>query len=63
MFRGYIEAIRELEQQLDSGNGKIKFDDIVVACGRFFFFFWSMGSLGPFSLFSFFLLTRSWASC
>ncbi|KAL4012815.1 hypothetical protein IC575_029929 [Cucumis melo] len=30
---GYIEAIRELEQQLDSGNGKIKFDDIVVACG------------------------------
>ncbi|XP_023000777.1 putative D-cysteine desulfhydrase 1, mitochondrial isoform X2 [Cucurbita maxima] len=27
---GYIEATREIEEQL---NGKIKFDDIVVACG------------------------------
>ena len=34
MFRGYIEATREIEEQL---NGKIKFDDIVVACGRFCF--------------------------
>ncbi|XP_044465932.1 bifunctional D-cysteine desulfhydrase/1-aminocyclopropane-1-carboxylate deaminase, mitochondrial-like isoform X1 [Mangifera indica] len=30
---GYIEAIRELEQQLQTGAGKLKFDDIVVACG------------------------------
>ncbi|XP_062159766.1 bifunctional D-cysteine desulfhydrase/1-aminocyclopropane-1-carboxylate deaminase, mitochondrial [Alnus glutinosa] len=30
---GYIEAIREIEQQLQTGTGKIKFDDIVVACG------------------------------
>jgi hypothetical protein len=35
LFRGYIEAIREIEQQLQTGTGKIKFDDIVVACGRF----------------------------
>ncbi|XP_057461849.1 putative D-cysteine desulfhydrase 1, mitochondrial [Actinidia eriantha] len=30
---GYIEAIREIEQQLQTGNGKAGFDDIVVACG------------------------------
>ncbi|KAM5570294.1 hypothetical protein ABKV19_011119 [Rosa sericea] len=30
---GYIQAIREIEQQLHSGAGKVKFDDIVVACG------------------------------
>ncbi|KAK9278090.1 hypothetical protein L1049_027648 [Liquidambar formosana] len=30
---GYIEAIREIEQQLQSGIGKVGFDDIVVACG------------------------------
>ncbi|KAG7037073.1 putative D-cysteine desulfhydrase 1, mitochondrial [Cucurbita argyrosperma subsp. argyrosperma] len=30
---GYIEAVREIEQQLDTVNDKIKFDDIVVACG------------------------------
>ncbi|XP_038687795.1 putative D-cysteine desulfhydrase 1, mitochondrial isoform X2 [Tripterygium wilfordii] len=30
---GYIEAIREIEQQLQIGTGKVKFDDIVVACG------------------------------
>ena len=37
VFRGYIEAVREIEQQLDTVNDKIKFDDIVVACGRFCF--------------------------
>ncbi|XP_044476357.1 putative D-cysteine desulfhydrase 1, mitochondrial isoform X2 [Mangifera indica] len=30
---GYIEAIREIEQQLLMGAQKLKFDDIVVACG------------------------------
>lgn len=35
IFRGYIEAIREIEEQLQSGIDKVKFDDIVVACGRF----------------------------
>lgn len=30
---GYIEAIREIEQQLQTGTGGAKFDDIVVACG------------------------------
>lgn len=35
LFRGYIEAIREIEQQLQIGTSQIKFDDIVVACGRF----------------------------
>ncbi|KAK7279284.1 hypothetical protein RJT34_24331 [Clitoria ternatea] len=30
---GYIEAVRELEQQIQSGSGNVKFDDIVVACG------------------------------
>ncbi|KAB5531724.1 hypothetical protein DKX38_018394 [Salix brachista] len=30
---GYIEAIREIEQQVQSTTGRIKFDDIVVACG------------------------------
>uniref|UniRef100_A0A7N2MQR5 Tryptophan synthase beta chain-like PALP domain-containing protein n=1 Tax=Quercus lobata TaxID=97700 RepID=A0A7N2MQR5_QUELO len=31
---GYIEAIQEIEQQLQIGTSQIKFDDIVVACGR-----------------------------
>lgn len=35
LFRGYIEAIREVEQQLQTCTGDQKFDDIVVACGRF----------------------------
>ncbi|XP_019422103.1 PREDICTED: putative D-cysteine desulfhydrase 1, mitochondrial [Lupinus angustifolius] len=30
---GYIEAIREIEQQIQSGTSDVKFDDIVVACG------------------------------
>ncbi|XP_059645259.1 bifunctional D-cysteine desulfhydrase/1-aminocyclopropane-1-carboxylate deaminase, mitochondrial [Cornus florida] len=30
---GYIEAIREIEQQLQTGTGKVGFDDIIVACG------------------------------
>ncbi|QHO53297.1 Putative D-cysteine desulfhydrase 1 [Arachis hypogaea] len=30
---GYIEAIREIEQQIQSEANDIKFDDIVVACG------------------------------
>ncbi|KAI5382419.1 hypothetical protein KIW84_070011, partial [Lathyrus oleraceus] len=30
---GYIEAIREIEQQLQSGTSNVKFDDIAVACG------------------------------
>lgn len=30
---GYIEAINEVEQQLQKGADKVKFDDIVVACG------------------------------
>ncbi|KAI3964343.1 hypothetical protein MKX01_024960 [Papaver californicum] len=29
----YIEAAREIEEQLRTGQGKMKFDDIVVACG------------------------------
>ena len=33
-FRGYIEAIREIEQQLHMVADSRKFDDIVVACGR-----------------------------
>ena len=49
ILRGYIEAIREIERQLDTGIDKIKFDDIVVACGRF--------SIAAFSLFTFFLVT------
>jgi hypothetical protein len=35
VLRGYIEAIQEIEQQLQSETGTVKFDDIVVACGRF----------------------------
>lgn len=34
LSRGYIEAIREIEQQLQTA--KERFDDIVVACGRFY---------------------------
>ncbi|XP_043695917.1 putative D-cysteine desulfhydrase 1, mitochondrial [Telopea speciosissima] len=30
---GYIEAIREIQQQIQTGPGKTGFDDIVVACG------------------------------
>lgn len=30
---GYIEAIREIEQQTQTTCGKVQFDDIVVACG------------------------------
>ncbi|WCJ42319.1 D-cysteine desulfhydrase [Euphorbia peplus] len=30
---GYIEAIREIEQQVQASNRSLKFDDIVVACG------------------------------
>ncbi|XP_037493737.1 putative D-cysteine desulfhydrase 1, mitochondrial [Jatropha curcas] len=31
--RGYIEAIKEIEQQVLASNERLKFDDIVVACG------------------------------
>uniref|UniRef100_A0A453PNY8 Uncharacterized protein n=1 Tax=Aegilops tauschii subsp. strangulata TaxID=200361 RepID=A0A453PNY8_AEGTS len=34
-YRGYIEAVRELEQQIQL-SGDVQFDDIVVACGRYF---------------------------
>jgi hypothetical protein len=34
-YRGYIEAISELEQQIQHST-EVKFDDIVVACGRYF---------------------------
>ncbi|KAJ4823447.1 hypothetical protein Tsubulata_051085, partial [Turnera subulata] len=30
---GYIEAVREIEQQVEASGGRLKFDDIVVACG------------------------------
>ncbi|KDP37415.1 hypothetical protein JCGZ_07942 [Jatropha curcas] len=30
---GYIEAIKEIEQQVHASTGRLKFDDIVVACG------------------------------
>ncbi|XWS60797.1 hypothetical protein CRYUN_Cryun07bG0068200 [Craigia yunnanensis] len=30
---GYIEAMREIEQQLQIRTNRVKFDDIVVACG------------------------------
>ncbi|XP_014503532.1 putative D-cysteine desulfhydrase 1, mitochondrial [Vigna radiata var. radiata] len=30
---GYIEAVREIEQQIQRGADNTKFDDIVVACG------------------------------
>lgn len=30
---GYINAISEIEHQLQTGSGKVGFDDIVVACG------------------------------
>ncbi|WCJ42320.1 D-cysteine desulfhydrase [Euphorbia peplus] len=30
---GYIEAIREIELQVQASSGALKFDDIVVACG------------------------------
>ncbi|KAL0417308.1 UNVERIFIED_CONTAM: putative D-cysteine desulfhydrase 1, mitochondrial [Sesamum latifolium] len=30
---GYIEAIREIKEQLEKGNGELAFDDIVSACG------------------------------
>lgn len=34
-FRGYIEAIREIELQTQASHDKFQFDDIVVACGRY----------------------------
>lgn len=34
IIRGYIEAISEIEQQIQSNCGVPQFDDIVVACGR-----------------------------
>ncbi|XP_074330096.1 uncharacterized protein LOC141667478 isoform X2 [Apium graveolens] len=33
-IRGYIEAIREIEMQLQQSASSLGFDDIVVACGR-----------------------------
>ena len=33
-YRGYIEAIREIEMQLQQSASSLGFDDIVVACGR-----------------------------
>ncbi|KAF7061685.1 hypothetical protein CFC21_068357 [Triticum aestivum] len=30
---GYIEAVREIEEQIQSSDGGLQFDDIVVACG------------------------------
>ncbi|XP_042503315.1 bifunctional D-cysteine desulfhydrase/1-aminocyclopropane-1-carboxylate deaminase, mitochondrial-like [Macadamia integrifolia] len=30
---GYVEAIREIQQQIQTGPGKTEFDDIVGACG------------------------------
>jgi D-cysteine desulfhydrase family pyridoxal phosphate-dependent enzyme len=30
---GYIEAIKEIEQQLQQGSSRVQFDDIIVACG------------------------------
>uniref|UniRef100_A0A2N9IRD3 Tryptophan synthase beta chain-like PALP domain-containing protein n=1 Tax=Fagus sylvatica TaxID=28930 RepID=A0A2N9IRD3_FAGSY len=43
---GYIEAIWEIEQQLQTGTGQRKFDDVVVACGS-----WGMKELNPGCLF------------
>lgn len=34
-YRGYIEAVTEIEQQIQL-SGDVQFDDIVVACGRYF---------------------------
>lgn len=34
-FRGYIEAVREIEEQLQDVKDEVVFDDIVVACGRY----------------------------
>lgn len=39
LFRGYIEAVQELEQQLQNSKSESGFDDIIVACGRFCFCF------------------------
>ncbi|KAG6495157.1 hypothetical protein ZIOFF_042948 [Zingiber officinale] len=36
---GYIEAINEIEQQIQSNCGVPQFDDIVVACGSCFYVF------------------------
>ncbi|GMI64672.1 1-AMINOCYCLOPROPANE-1-CARBOXYLIC ACID DEAMINASE 1 [Hibiscus trionum] len=33
IFRGYIETMREIEEQLQIRSNGVKFDDIVVACG------------------------------
>jgi hypothetical protein len=35
LCRGYVEAVREIEQQIQL-SGDVQFDDIVVACGRYF---------------------------
>jgi 1-aminocyclopropane-1-carboxylate deaminase/D-cysteine desulfhydrase-like pyridoxal-dependent ACC family enzyme len=35
LCRGYVEAVREIEQQIQSSDD-VQFDDIVVACGRYF---------------------------
>jgi 1-aminocyclopropane-1-carboxylate deaminase/D-cysteine desulfhydrase-like pyridoxal-dependent ACC family enzyme len=48
-YRGYIEAVREIEQQIQL-SGDVQFDDIVVACGRYFsmtcYFLHSIGMYG-----------------
>lgn len=36
VYRGYIEAIREIEHQTHQGTIKTSFDDIISACGRFY---------------------------
>ncbi|KAG2411200.1 putative D-cysteine desulfhydrase [Vigna angularis] len=46
---GYIEAVREIEQQIQRGADNTKFDDIVVACGRLWlldFFIFSLVAKG-----------------
>lgn len=48
MNRGYINAIKEIEQQLQMRAGKSGFDDIAVACGRFYF----ISTLNDFHYFS-----------
>ena len=35
LCRGYVEAVREIEQQIQI-SGDVQFDDIVVSCGRYF---------------------------
>ena len=33
IVRGYLEATKEIEQQVQASNDKFKFDDIVATCG------------------------------